>query len=73
MSVFVFEEGGSSGNGTNGGNERKPNSQGSNRKNKNSSSKRSTDVDSGAASLCSSDLSVNSRVRIFAQIFIQFS
>lgn len=56
MSVFVFEEGGGNG-------ERKSNNQSSNRKSKSLSSKKSTDVDSGAASLCSSELSVNSKVR----------
>ncbi|KAK6622959.1 hypothetical protein RUM43_008811 [Polyplax serrata] len=66
MSVFVFEEagggggGGGSGGGCTNNNERKTNSQGATRKNKNSS-KRSTDVDSGAASICSSEVSISSK------------
>ncbi|KAK6632154.1 hypothetical protein RUM44_007184 [Polyplax serrata] len=64
--MFVFEEagggggGGGSGGGCNNNNERKTNSQGATRKNKNSS-KRSTDVDSGAASICSSEVSISSK------------
>lgn len=55
MSVFVFEEGGGSGG------DRKKTCQSSSQKNKISASKQS-DVDSGVASLCSSEISVNSKV-----------
>lgn len=60
MSVFLFEEAGGGGGCTN-NNERKTNSQGSNRKNK-IPNKKSAEVDSGAASLCSSEISVSSKV-----------